>query len=337
MTLSRGRPGQLDEPSSHKMLDRFVELGGNFIDTADVYNEGTAERYLGTWLDKRKNRDSLVIASKCFLPVHGFDDPNRRGLSRKHISWSVEQSLKRLQTDYIDLYQIHVWDSATPIEETLRTMDDLVRSGKVRYVGASNVTGWQLQKIVYECKIMGLNPWVSLQAQYSLLCRHTEFELLDVCRNEGIGLLPWSPLRSGWLTGKIRRGMSQPPSGTRIAYVETDRAKLESESHVSFSRFAEDDKALNLLDVMDRIGKEKDKSISQVALRWLLQQDTVPSVIIGAKTLQQLDENMGAGNGWELNDKEMKELDDASEVEEPYPYNMVNLRNKKRVRHNFCK
>ncbi|XP_070537859.1 1-deoxyxylulose-5-phosphate synthase YajO-like [Ptychodera flava] len=328
-----GRPGQCDENLSHQILDRFVECGGNYIDTSDNYQDGMSETYVGSWLQARQNRDNMVVATKCrFNTKPG--DPNGVGLGRKHILWSVEQSLKRLQTDYIDLYQIHIWDKATPIQETLRTMDDLVRSGKVRYIGASNLTGWQMQKIVYECKIMGLHPLVSIQAQYSLLCRGVELEVVDVCRNEGIALLPWSPLKGGWLTGKAKKGMP-PPSGSRMAFVESDRRR-EYESHPSFSTFGNNEQVLNLIEHMENIAKNCGKSVAQVALRWLLQKDAVASVVIGAKTIQQLDDNMGASSGWELTDQQMTELDELSETEEPYPYYMINRCNRDRIRSSWC-
>ncbi|XP_077988253.1 1-deoxyxylulose-5-phosphate synthase YajO-like [Glandiceps talaboti] len=331
-----GRPGQTDEAASHQMLDRFVELGGNFIDTADLYANGTAEQYVGSWMKKKQNRDDIVIATKVRFNIDGSSDPNKLGLSRRYISQAVEHSLKRLQTDYIDLYQIHCWDIGTPIQETLRTMDDLIRSGKVRYVGASNVKGWQLQKIMDECRHIGLNPWISLQAEYSLMTRGIEYELIDVCRNEGIGVLPWSPLKGGWLTGKVR-GNVLPPEGSRVAFVESDPDKNRGTNSPSYSQFSTDQKILNLLDVVESVGKEHGKTMSQVAIRWLLQQDSVSSVIIGAKTLQQLDENMAAGGAWELTDQQLSDLDKASQMHQPYPYELVTRYNKGRERQSITK
>ncbi|CAH1255009.1 KCNAB2 [Branchiostoma lanceolatum] len=206
-------PGQCDEAASHAILDRYVELGGNFIDTADNYAGGKSEEIIGTWLAKQE-REKLVVATKVRLSTgKGI---NRVGLSRHHIMQSIDDSLRRLRTDYVDLYQIHLWDKAVPIEETLSALNDLVRAGKVRYLGASNVTGWQLQKIVDLSKSMGLNKWISLQANYNLLSRGIEWELTDVCREEGIGIIPWSPLTGGLLTGKYKRE-GDPPEGTRTA------------------------------------------------------------------------------------------------------------------------
>ena len=199
MTFGR----EASEAESHAMLDRFVAAGGNFIDTADVYSRGASEEILGSWLTSRP-RDEIVIATK---GRWGTDDPDHRrpnqyGLSRKHLIAACEASLKRLKTDYIDLYQVHMWDPWTRLEETLSTLDGLVRSGKVRYVGASNYSGWQLQKSIDLAKANGWEPFTCLQALYNLLDRDSEYELLHVVRNEGLGMIPWSPLRGGWLAGR---------------------------------------------------------------------------------------------------------------------------------------
>nr|XP_006816475.1 PREDICTED: versiconal hemiacetal acetate reductase-like [Saccoglossus kowalevskii] len=290
----------------------------------------------------RKQRDRFIVTTKpCYMQDKSYSgvdnvgqyDPNTIGLSRKHLIRSVDESLRRLKTDYIDLYQIHVWDEGTPIEETIRTLDDLIKAGKIRYVGAGNVLGWQMQKIMMLCKSMGVNPWISLASQYSLLCRWPEWELLDVCRNEGVGVMAWSPLKGGWLTGKIKRDSSSPPEGSRIAFSEAN-PQIKQQSHPNYSKYSSDGKVFDLLDTMERIGQKHDKTISQVALRWLLQKDTVSAAIIGAKTLQQLDENMVASAGWELSEKQMSELDDASAVEVPYPYELVARANKSRRRFN---
>ncbi|XP_077985204.1 1-deoxyxylulose-5-phosphate synthase YajO-like [Glandiceps talaboti] len=341
-TNKAGRPGQCDEKQAHSILDRFAERGGNFIDTSDDYSDGQSETIIGNWLSKH-DRDNFVVATKntymkdktySGIDVANFD-PNTIGLSRKALIRSVDASLKRLQTDYIDLYQIHVWDDGTPIEETLRTLDDLVRVGKIRYVGASNVLGWQLQKIMMTCQHLGINQWISLSAQYNLLSRWTELELTDVCRNEGLGLLAWSPLKGGWLTGKIRREHTEAPPNSRILFSEMN-PQIIQESHPSFSKFAKNEQVFDLLDLMEDIGKQCGKSITQIALRWLLQKDVVSSVTIGAKTLQQLDENMDASSGWQLSDEQMADLDRASEVEISYPYGLVKRANKSRQRRNKC-
>ncbi|HEV7626939.1 MAG TPA: aldo/keto reductase, partial [Streptomyces sp.] len=188
MTFGR----ETDEETSSSILDTFVEAGGNFIDTADVYSRGGSEEILGRWLTKQR-RDDLVVATKVRFPMG--DGPNDKGLGRKHIIEGVEASLRRLRTDYIDLYQVHCWDPATPLEQTLSTLDSLVRAGKVRAVGASNFSGWQLQKAVDISRRRGWEPFTCLQPLYNLLDRETEWELLPVCRNEGLGVIPWSPLR----------------------------------------------------------------------------------------------------------------------------------------------
>ena len=202
---------------SHQILDRFVDAGGNFIDTANVYAGSQSETILGDWL-QNKSRDQLVIATKVYGSMG--DGPNDMGLSRKHILSSVEASLQRLKTDYIDLYQVHNWDDATPLQETLSALNELIRDGKVRYIGASNFTGWQLQKAVDVSRHMGWEPFVCLQPLYNLLDRSTEWELVPVCQAEGLGIIPWSPLRGGWLAGRYQRSMTEPPTGTRVEMAE---------------------------------------------------------------------------------------------------------------------
>ncbi|KAJ8310877.1 hypothetical protein KUTeg_012742, partial [Tegillarca granosa] len=275
-----------------------------------------------------KNRDDIVIATKVRATVGS--GPNEVGLSRRHIIKSCEDSLERLQTDYIDLYQTHFWDSATPIEETYRTLDDLVRCGKIRYIGLSNLAGWQIQKIVQQMEYMRLSSVISLQQQYSLLCREPEFEPFQVCVNEGIGVLPWSPLKGGMLTGKFRRGEVPTEAGSRIGFV-TKYTSLQKQSAPDWNNYANNESYWNLLDVMKRIGQKYDKSIAQVAIRWLLQKHIVPSVIIGATSIGQLVDNMGAGNGWNMSQEEMAELDTASQPHIPYPYEMIWRLNEPRV------
>ncbi|XP_072174861.1 1-deoxyxylulose-5-phosphate synthase YajO-like [Diadema setosum] len=322
MTFGRSedvqRPGQCDEQLAHKILDRYKELGGNFIDTANVYAMGMSESIIGSWLAKHK-REDFVLATKVRFSMDPKNE-NAGGLSRKNIMWSIEESLRRLKTSYIDLYQIHAWDPATPLEETMRAMNDLVKAGKVLYVGASNLKGWQMQKIMDLCEYKGFNRWISLQSQYSLLNRELEWELVECCMNEGLGILPWSPLKGGWLTGKITRNSA--PQGSRVAYAQA-RPENVSESHPNHSNFANEEKIWNLLDTVQGIAQTEGKTMCQVAIRWLLQKDGVCSVIIGVKTLEQLKENMGASSGWKLSTEQMAKLDEASAVALPYPYNML--------------
>ncbi|XP_062521595.1 1-deoxyxylulose-5-phosphate synthase YajO-like [Corticium candelabrum] len=313
-------PGQCDETASHALLDKFVEMGGNFVDTADSYSGGKSEQIIGTWLQKQE-REKIVLATKVrFTTGKGVNDI---GLSRKHIMFGVEQSLKHLQTHYIDLYQVHGWDDGTPIEEWLSTLNDLVRSGKVRYLGLSNVTGWQLQKIIETTKTKGYEPFSTLQIQYSLLCREIEWELQEVCRREGLGILPWSPLKGGYLTGKIARGFA--PEDSRVAWSEKELKNRPIEAAPSLSTFADDERVWKTIDSLEAVAAETSKSMPQIALKWLLQQDMVSSVIIGAKKMEQLVENMGAGDdSWTLSEDQLGRLNDASAVPVPYPYSMVN-------------
>ena len=196
---------ECNETVSRQILDRFMEAGGNFIDTADIYSSGESESIIGRWLEDR-NRDEIVVATKVRFSMD--NNHEKAGLGRNHILAAVEASLRRLRTDHIDLYQVHCWDSATPIEDTLDTLDMLVRSGKVRTIGVCNVTGWQLQRAIDHSRHMGSAGFVSLQALYNLLDRYLEWDLIPVCRNEGLGLMCWSPLAGGWLTGLIRPGMT---------------------------------------------------------------------------------------------------------------------------------
>jgi aryl-alcohol dehydrogenase-like predicted oxidoreductase len=297
------------EEISHQMLDRFVEAGGNFIDTANVYSKGISEEILGRWLVKQ-NRHDVVIATKVRFPMD--DKPNNSGLSRKHILDSVENSLRRLQTDYIDLYQVHMWHTDTPLEETLSTLDGLVRSGKVRYIGASNFTGWQLQKAADLSRQMGWEPFTCLQPLYNLLDRELEWELVPVCLNEGIGIIPWSPLRGGWLSGKYRRGMDAPLSGTRV---EDATQKGWSEGWNTYNT----EHTWCVIDELFAIAQETGKSAAQVALNWLLQRPGVTAPIIGARSMEQFDDNMGSV-GWALSDEQMNRLNQASDKPLPYPY-----------------
>ncbi|CAL1534394.1 unnamed protein product [Lymnaea stagnalis] len=312
-----GTPGQCDEDLSHQILNRYVEWGGNFIDTADVYGRGKSEEIVGSWLAKQP-RENFVIATKVRANMGTEQNVNNVGLSRRHITASIDNSLRRLQTDYVDLYQTHVFDNATPLEETFQTLNDLVRIGKVRYIGVSNFTGWQLQKAVDLIEKLGLNSIVSLQQQYNLVSRDSELEPFQVCKTAGIGVLPWSPLKGGLLTGKIKRGVK--PAEGRLAWVADDENK-KSQAAPLWTSF--DDKTFDLIEAAEAIGKKYERSVAQVAIRWLLQKDVVSSVILGARNLTQLDDNLGAGNGWSLTKEEMQQLDDLSKPTLPYPYEFV--------------
>lgn len=310
-------PGQTDEAAAHALLDKFAEMGGNFIDTADLYSAGRSEEYVGSWLAKQ-DREKFVIATKVRFPTG--PGPNDVGLSRKHILNNVELSLKRLKTNYIDLYQTHAWDAGTPLEETLSTLTDLVRQGKVRYLGLSNVSGWQLQKIIDLTKYKGYEPFVSLQVEYNLMCRETEWELQEVCKHEGLGILPFSPLKGGWLTGKVTK--SGAPEGSRIQHYETNKQQRPP----MFRDFASEEKTWKIIDTLKAVAGETGKTVPQVALKWVLHQQTVSSVIIGAKKMEQLLDNIRAGDeSWQLSADQLKRLTEASDIVPLYPYSLQGL------------
>jgi aryl-alcohol dehydrogenase-like predicted oxidoreductase len=297
------------EGDSFKILDRFIDQGGDFIDTADVYSDGTSEEILGRWM-KGKNRDDLVLATKVrFRTGPGTNDI---GLSRKHILAGIENSLRRLGTDHVDLYQIHKWDEDTPIEETLEALNSLVQAGKVRYLGASNVAGYQLQKAIDVSHANGWEPFTCLQPLYNLLDRSIEWELLPVCQSEGVGVIPWSPLRGGWLSGKYRRGMSAPPAGTRIE---------DAEKQGWGERWSEyaTERTWNVIDALLAIAEETGKTPAQTALNWLLAQPLITAPILGVRTMAHLEDNLGA-TGWVLSGEQMDRLNQASDIQPPYPY-----------------
>jgi aryl-alcohol dehydrogenase-like predicted oxidoreductase len=307
-----------DEKTAYAILDRFVEAGGNLLDTADSYNEGNAERILGVWLQSRKNRDALVINTKVFFPTG--NGPNDTGLTRKHIYNEIDKSLRRLNTDYVDVYQLHCFDESTPLEETLGALDDLVHAGKVRYIGASNFTASQLQKALMLSQINGWNSFMSLQPEYSLLVRSTEWELLPFCRQEGLGVLPWSPLAGGWLTGKYRQNQPPPPDSRAGRKDRWDDQPEQRASEITW----------RVIETLIAIGQEQGKTPAQVALNWLLQQPGVTSPIIGARTLEQLEDNLGS-TGWVLNEKEIEKLNAASAIPLPYPYSFIERYSRKRT------
>ena len=309
MTFGR----EMSEADSLSILDRFVEAGGNFIDTADVYTNGRSEEILGGWL-KGQDRDSLVLATKVrFRTGSGTNDI---GLSRKHILAGVENSLRRLGTDYLDIYQIHMWDPDTPLAETLATLNSLVQSGKVRYLGASNMAGYQLQRAIDLSRANGWEPFSCLQPLYNLLDRAIEWELLPVCRDEGVGVIPWSPLRGGWLSGKYRRGMTEPPADTRI---ETAEKEGWGER---WSEYATDH-TWSVIDELLAVADETGKSPAQVALNWVLNRPGITSPIIGVRTMRHLEDNLGAA-GWSLTGDQMARLNSVSDKPLPYPYNWLN-------------
>lgn len=280
--------GRTEEASSIEIIDRAIEAGINFLDTANVYNDGRSEEIVGEAIDGR--RDELVIATKVYGEM--ADRPNGQGLSRKHILEQAEASLDRLGTDYIDLYQIHRWDQNTPIKETLEALDYLVNEGKVRYIGASTMAGWQFMKALKTSDELGLERFVCMQPEYSLISRHEEANLLPVCTDQGTGVIPWSPLGGGFLTGKYDR--TAAPDDARMA----DEPPAD--------RW--DDAAWQVLDRVQELAEKKDATPTEIALAWTLHKDVVTAPIIGPRTLDQLEENLGAVE-ITLTDEEMEQLE----------------------------
>jgi aryl-alcohol dehydrogenase-like predicted oxidoreductase len=305
MTFGR----ETDEGDSREIVSRFLEAGGNFIDTADVYSKGVSEEITGRAI--KGVRDDIVLATKVFFPMG--EDPNDVGLSRKHVTQGCENSLRRLGTDYIDLYQVHCWDGVTPLEESLSALTDLVRSGKVRYIGVSNFTGWQLMESVCVSEAHGFERFVCLQPQYSLVERNIEREILPVCAHAGLGVIPWSPLGGGFLSGKYRRG-ERPPQGSRIA-----EAIESMEEH--WDRRATE-RNWDTIEVVGAISEETGKSYAQISLNWLLRREDVTAPIIGARNMDQLEDNLGAV-GWELSPEQVARLSEASAIEDVYPYRFI--------------
>jgi aryl-alcohol dehydrogenase-like predicted oxidoreductase len=301
---------ETDAEGAYAQLDRFVERGGNFVDTADVYSRGAAEEILGGWLRERPgSRDGLVIATKARFPMG--DGPNDAGLSRGYLSRALEASLRRLGTDHVDLYQAHAWDPGTPVEETLRFYDDAVRAGKIRYVGVSNFLGWQLEKAIMLTRQHGLAPVVTLQPQYNLLARDIEWELIPVCTTENVGVLPWSPLAGGWLTGKYRADRA-PTGATRLG--ENPARGVEAYDRRNTGR------TYRIIEAVRSIADQRGVSMAVVALAWLVDRPAVSSVILGARTLAQLDDNLAAA-GVHLSAAQTRTLDGVSApVASDYPY-----------------
>lgn len=301
-----------DEAGAHRVLDAFTEAGGTFIDTADVYHQGVSEEIVGRWL-KGRTRDDLVVATKVFGTTG--EAPNAGGLSRKHILSAVEASLRRLGTDHIDLYQTHVWDATTPVEETLSTLDTLVKSGKVRYLGASNLSASQLQRAQDLAARNGWERYISLQPLYNLLAREVEWELAPVSEAEGVGIIPWSPLQGGWLTGKYRRGMSEAAPDTR-------EARYQRELGREAWRERDNDETWRVVEAVVAVAEETGHTPAQVSLRWLLGRPAVAAPIVGVRTVGQLADNLGAA-GWELTPEQTARLDEASARPLPYPYDVL--------------
>jgi aryl-alcohol dehydrogenase-like predicted oxidoreductase len=294
-----------DEAESLNVIARFLDQGGNFIDTADGYADGRSEEILGKALGGR--RDSVVLATKAFFPTG--EGPNDKGLTRKHIFQAAEASLRRLASDYIDLYQVHCFDSRTPLEETLAALDDLVRQGKVRYLGCSNFGGWQLANALGVSARRGFERFECLQPQYSLVVRSADRELMPLCRSEKIGVIAWSPLAGGFLTGKYKPGEPAPPVSRLADSDPGSRGWVE--------RFLTPHN-FGILGRLEAAARSLGKSLAQTALGWTLAVPGMTAVIIGARNLRQLEDNLGAG-GWDFPRELWQKLDEASALPLEYP------------------
>ncbi len=274
--------GKTEPKASYRIIDRALDAGINFLDTANVYSRGRSEEVTGEALKRNGKRDRVILATK----VHGRmtdDDPNSSGNSRRHIIEQCEASLRRLQTDYIDLYQIHRPQSNIPIDETLRALDDLVRAGKVRYIGTSTFAAWQVMESLWVSKELGLNRFVTEQPPYHILDRRIERELIPLAQTHGLGIIPWSPLAGGLLTGKYHRG-APPPPDSRFAQAESNpilRARMNEAIY-------------DVIDGLRPLAKAKGCTLSQLALAWVMHQPGVTSPIIGPRTMEQLEDNLGA-------------------------------------------
>ena len=278
---------EADEATSGDMLGTFFTAGGTFIDTADVYGAGVSEEIIGRWLATHPTElAQAVIATKGRFPMGA--GPNDHGTSRRHLRTALDASLSRLGVDHIDLYQLHAWDAVTPIEETLRFLDDAVRAGKIGYYGFSNFLGWQLTKAVHVAKALGFTAPVTLQPQYNLLVRDIEHEVVPAALDAGMGLLPWSPLAGGWLSGKYARDIA-PTGKTRLG--EEPERGMEA-----WTARNADVRTWRVVDAVTEIAARHSASASQVSLAWLLAQPAMCSVILGARTVKQLSDNLGAGD-----------------------------------------
>ncbi len=294
--------GSTDVDGATRMVDICLEAGLSMFDSADIYSSGLAEEILGKAIAGR--RDQVIISTKATF--RSGTGPNDVGSSRWHLIQAVEDSLRRLQTDYIDLFQLHGFDGVTPVEETLSALDDLIRAGKIRYIGCSNFSGWHLMKSLAASDKHGLSRYVAHQAYYSLIGREYEWELMPLGIDQKVGAVVWSPLGWGRLTGKIRRG-APLPANSRL-HVTADAGPP-----------VEDEYLYRVVDALDVVAHETGKSVPQVALNWLLQRPTVANVIIGARDEEQLRQNLGAV-GWNLTVEQVAALDEASKVTRIYPY-----------------
>jgi aryl-alcohol dehydrogenase (NADP+) len=312
---------ETDEPGAHEQLDRFAAAGGTLVDTADVYSFGKSEEIIGRWFASRPAAitEPVVLATKGRFPLD--DSPNGAGLSARHLTRALDGSLRRLRRDAVDLYQVHAFDPWTPLEETLRTLDGFVRAGKIRYYGLSNFTGWQLTKAVHLARALNVAGPVTLQPQYSLLVREIEWEIVPAAIDAGLGLLPWSPLGGGWLSGKYRRE-ERPAGATRLGE-DPDRG-MEAYDRRGTRRTWE------VIDAVQKIAAERGVSMAEVALAWLADRPGVTSTILGARTVEQLEANLRAAE-LRLTAAETAALDAASDPQPAdYPYGEMGVQQRDR-------
>jgi aryl-alcohol dehydrogenase-like predicted oxidoreductase len=309
------------EEVSHAQLDRFVEAGGTLVDTADVYSAGVSEEIIGRWFANRPNdvTEPVVLATKGRFPLDQF--PNGAGLSTRHLTRALDASLRRLNLDSVDLYQVHAFDPYTPLDETLRTLDGFIRAGKIRYYGLSNFTGWQLTKAVHLARALNLAEPVTLQPQYSLLVREIEWEIVPAVQDAGMGLLPWSPLGGGWLSGKYKRD-ERPTGETRLG--ETPDRGMEAYDRRSTER------TWDVIDAVQKVAESRGVSMAEVALAWLTDRPAVTSTILGARTMEQLETNLRAAD-LHLTLEETDALTAASELpSSDYPYGEMGVAQRSR-------
>jgi aryl-alcohol dehydrogenase-like predicted oxidoreductase len=302
---------ETDEAGSHRQLDRFAEVGGTFVDTADVYSGGLSEEIIGRWLSSRPAdvTEPVVLATKGRFAIDAA--PNADGLSARHLTRALDASLRRLSRDSVDLYQVHAYDPWTPLEETLRTLDGFIRAGKIRYYGLSNFTGWQLTKAVHLARALNIAGPVTLQPQYSLLVREIEWEIVPAALDAGLGLLPWSPLGGGWLSGKYRRD-ERPSGATRLG--EDPGRGMEAWDRRGGSR------TWDVIAAVQDIAEQRGVTMAEVALAWVTGQPAVTSTILGARTLKQLEANLRSAD-LQLTAAETAALAAASDPRAPdYPY-----------------
>jgi len=297
--------GAADVDEARKIVDICMDAGITLFDTADVYSDGNSETVLGKAID-HLNREELMISTKATFRLG--KGPNDVGSSRYHLIQSVDRSLKRLGTDYIDIYHLHAFDATSPVEETLRALDDMVREGKIRYIACSNFSGWHLMKSLSVSDRYGWSRYVGHQAYYSLVGRDYEWELMPLGLDQGVGALVWSPLGWGRLTGKIRRGQPLPKD-----------SRLQSKVAAEAGPQPEEEYLYTVVDALDEVAKETGKTVPQIALNWVLGRPSVSTVIIGARNEEQLRQNIGAV-GWKLTAKQIEKLDAASELPRAYPY-----------------